>query len=414
MQHGRSICGWMLKDRTMPLVSAPTPTPTRPVALVLAGGVALGAYEAGAYAALHESGADRLPFWIAASSIGAVNAAIIAGNAPECRVEALRGFWESIATHPLPFGSFLLGRPLAGPRRAAYNQAGVVEALLYGRPGLYRPRLAPGPRAGASDVSALYDLDPLRESLARFVDFNRLNGGSVRVSFATTDIVTGERIVFDTAKERVRPEHILASCAMLPVFAPVEVGGRLLGDGCLSSNTPLDLVLDDASSADFTCFVVDLFAREGSRPRGLAASASRAGDLAFANQTRSILQGRQREYRLSELIGRLAERLPPSLRDHPEIAPVLAEGRTGGAELLYLSYRAAPDEAGLLKVFDFSCGTLGDRWQAGAEGMLTALEKLGGESGGGLGLKVQEIAAAMRSPGSIPAEAPEARFAPTA
>src|SRR4051812_33506430 len=197
--------------------------PRRTVALVLAGGAALGAYEAGAYAALHEAGGALLPTWLASSSIGTINAVIIAGNEPSQRIEKLRKFWAANATDPLPFTSFWFGRPTSGARRVAYNQAGVLETILFGRPTIFRPRLAPGPHAGAEDVSALYDLDPLRQCLAEFVDFELLNSGAVRLSIATTDVVTGERIVFDTAERRIGPEHVIASCALLPIFAPVEV-----------------------------------------------------------------------------------------------------------------------------------------------------------------------------------------------
>lgn len=350
--------------------------PSRTVALVLAGGLALGAYEAGAYAALHEVGGALLPTWIASSSVGTVNAAIIAGNEPSRRVEKLRKFWAANVTDPLPFSSFWFGQPVSGARRATYNQAGVLETLLLGRPTLFRPRLAPGPRAGAEDVSALYDLDPLRQRLGEFVDFDILNGGGVRLSIATIDVVSGERIVFDTADGRVGPEHVVASCALLPVFAPVEVGGRLLGDGGLGANMPLDLILDAAGPGELVCFAVELFAREGRRPQTMAAALNRAGDLAFGNQTRRILEGRQREYRLRALIGRLAASLPPEMRADPDIAPILSEGRSGECRLFQLSYRAAPDEAGVAKLFDFSRATIGDRWREGGGDMQRALREL--------------------------------------
>jgi NTE family protein len=166
----------------------------RTVALVLAGGAALGAYEAGAYAALHEAGGALLPTWLASSSIGTINAAIIAGNEPSQRMAKLRKFWTANVTDPLPLSSFWLGRPTSGARRVAYNQAGALETILFGRPTIFRPRLAPGPRTGPDDVSALYDLDPLRQHLDEFVDFEILNSGAVRLSIATTDVVTGERV----------------------------------------------------------------------------------------------------------------------------------------------------------------------------------------------------------------------------
>ena len=188
------------------------------------------------------------------------------------------------------------------------------------------------------------------------------------------------------------PEHVLASCALLPLFAPVEVGGRLLGDGGMSSNAPLDLVLQDPASEGLECFVVDLFALRGSRPHTLGAGLSRAQDLAFGNQSRRLLEGQEREHRLRAMIGRLGARLPPGSREDPEVAAILAEGRARPAKVLYLGFRAALDEAGPAKVFDFSRATMEDRWKAGEEGMRAALRTLAvaGEAPAD-GLWVQDI-----------------------
>jgi len=359
-----------------------TPLPSRRTALVLAGGIALGAYEAGAYAALQESGGP-LPDWTLGSSIGAVTAAIIAGNAPEHRVARLRQFWQTATTDPTPAASFWFGVPDAGLWRQAHNQASVLETLVFGRPGIFRPRLSPGPWAGAGDVSALYDLAPLCAQITELIDFDRLNRGGVRLSLCTTDVVSGERVVFDTGRDtQVRPEHILASCALLPLFAPVEIDGRLLGDGGLASNAPLDLVLDDPAFDGSLCFVIDLFAPEGSRPHTLGASLSRATDLMFGNQTCRLWEAQEREQRLRAVISRLREALPPELRDRPDIAAMLAEGRLRQTEMHHLSYRASLDEAGPAKVFDFSRATLADRWRAGEEAM-RAVSQTRGPAGQG-------------------------------
>lgn len=358
--------------------------PRRSVSLVLAGGIALGAYEAGAYAGLQGQAGLR-PHWIAASSIGAVNAAIVAGSPADRQVERLRQFWDAMASEPLPFMSFWLTLPGAGPWRQAQNESSALQALLYGRPGLFRPRLAFGAQAGAQDVPALFDLAPLRDRLTQFVDFELLNKGATRLSLCCTDVVSGERVVFDTLRgDRIGAEHVLASCALLPVFAPVEVGGRLLADGGLSANTPVDLVLDDNEDGDRLCFVVELFAQEGSRPHTLAASASRAGDLAFGNQTRRIVEGRQREHRLRGLIGTLARHLPAEIREDAEVAAVLAEGRTGRTTVAMIAYRAGLDEAGLFKLFDFSRATLAERWRAGEAAMREAARTASSGHDGGL------------------------------
>ena len=373
--------GW--RDR-LPSEATTTDGKPRPVrALVLSGGVALGAFEAGAYAAFEEVG-EPPPDWLVGASIGAVNTAIIAGNPPERRVERLRRFWDSVAADPMPATSLLLGPPpAAGAWRRAYNQLGALQTLLFGRPGLFRPRLMPGPKAG--EAPALYDLEPLCGRLREFVDFGRLNGGEIRLSVVATDVASGERVVFDTAHgARIGPEHVVASGALLPFCAPVEVEGRLLGDGGLASNAPLDLVLDEPAAGGLVCFVVELFARGGSLPRSLAASVSRAVDLAFGNQTHRLLEGRARERRLRALVGRLAARLPRELRDDLEVASLLAEAGEGGVQattVVCLGYRAGVDEAGPGKVFDFSRATLADRWEAGACGMREALRRLEAPAG---------------------------------
>ena len=356
--------------------SGPSGT-VKPAAFVLAGGIAMGAFEAGAYAAFDGAGLSASLRWVAGSSIGAVAAALIAVGEPQDRVTRLRQFWRRAASDPAPLTSFWFGPPRHGPWRQAYNQASVVETLLLGRPGLFRPRLQPALRAGVQDVSALYDLAPLQAHIERVVDFDRLNNGDVRVTMAATDVVTGERVVFDTARGCViGPRHVVASCALLPLFAPVEVDGRLLGDGGLSSNAPIDLVLSDAAARDLRCFVVDLFAQEGSRPHTLAASAARACDLAFGNQSRRQLEAQGREDRLRGLIDRLGALLPPELQCQPAVDAILAEGRPAPIEVHYVSYRAGLDEAGLGKPFDFSAATIADRWRAGSEGLAALLETL--------------------------------------
>ncbi len=367
--------------------------PTR--ALVLSGGIAFGAFEAGAYAALEEAGGPPIQ-WLAGSSAGAVAAALIAGNPPGQRLARLREFWEGVAGDPNPAATLLLGPPPPGGAwRRAYNQMAVVQSLLLGRPGFYRPRLAPIPMMG--QVPALYDLEPLLERLRAMVDFDRLNAGEMRVAVAATDVVSGERVVFDTGRGAwIGPEHIVASCALMPIFAPVEVEGRLLADGGLSSNTPLDLVLDDPGSEDVLCFVVELFAPGGSRPQTLAAAASRAGDLAFGNQTRRILEGRIREHQLRALVTELAARLPEETRRDPAIAARLAEAEGGAraATVVLLGYHAGLDEASLGKAFDFSPATLRDRWHGGEEAMRAALRRLeAGEQDGGsaAGLRLVDV-----------------------
>lgn len=362
-------------------------------ALLLSGGIALGAYEAGVYAALAEADGP-LPDWVIGASAGAVNAAIIAGNPPERRVQQLRRFWDSIAYDPMPWTSFWLGPPPAsGAWRSAYNQLAALQSLLLGRPGMFAHR-----RPGAGEAPSLFDLEPLRRRLPDCTDFDRINHPSApRLTIVATDVVAGERVVFDTARgARIGPDHVLASCSLLPLFPPLEVEGRLLADGGFASNLPLDLILDEPEAGERLCILVELFARHGRAPRTIGASLSRAGDLAFGNQTRRILEGCAREFRLRDLVRRLGERLPPALREEPEVASLLAEGTDRGRALtlLLLGYRAALDEAGPGKVFDFSEATVAERWRSGLETAREGLARLGrAESGSALapGLVLHEV-----------------------
>jgi NTE family protein len=353
------------------------------VALVLSGGIALGAYQAGAYAEIEQAG-ERLPNWLAGISIGAINAAIIAGNPVGQRIEQLHRFWES-NFFELPLTAAWCDLPhTMGPWRRLYDQTAIMQTLLWGRPGLFRPR--PDAFSLINETPAIYDLAPLREQLLKLIDFDLLNSDAApRLSIAATDVLTGERVIFDTARgTAIEPEHLLASSALLPLFAPIETAGRLLGDGGLSGNTPIDLVLNEPNDAALICFVVDLFSPFGSRPQSLSAGAARAADLTFGSQTRAMLNEYKRVHRLTAAVQQLAARLPPEVRDDPEIASILADvdiqGGARAAIILLLDYRATVAEAGVGKAFDYASATLRERWQAGACAMREALHVIGATS----------------------------------
>ena len=322
-------------------------------ALLLGGGVGLGAYQLGAYAALEASGGIDLQA-IAGSSIGAVNGAILAGNSPEQRLARLRAFWKRVEREAAPeewTDPLALAR--TGPLRHLRNWSNILATRTTGTPGLFQPRL---PGMGRTRVPSLYDAAPLLESLAEFVDFDRLNTGSIRFAIATTDVETGETILFDTALgDRITPDHIAAASALLPAFEPVQVDGRWLGDGGFSANVPLEPLLcsERPCPAPPLCLVLDLFAPDGPLPDGLEAATERSTDLKYATQTTVRLAGLRRERAL--------------------------EARLGNAEattLLHLSYRGPAHEAGQEKTYDFSPSTLRDRQQAGAADADAALALL--------------------------------------
>jgi NTE family protein len=213
--------------------------------------------------------------------------------------------------------------------------------------------------------ASLYDLSPIRRRIEKLVDFERLNNGDIRVCVATTDVETGDLVVFDTRKATgVAIEHLLASCGFLPEFAPVEIDGRLLGDGGLSANAPFEPVLaEEQDDSERITFVADLYARDGARPSGLESALARKNDLLFGNQTFMRLQAHQRERELRREIARLKK---------PDAA-LAAPGRN---PIFYLSYRAPPEEAGPEKPFDLSRATIESRWQAGMLDMQEALRQM--------------------------------------
>jgi NTE family protein len=349
--------------------AAPSPAPgsqqshehPRAVAVVFSGGVGLGVYHAGVYSALHDMSSLR-PDWFAGSSIGVVNAAVIAGSPPEKRIERLRELWldgEAWHMSATPGASL----PFSVPRHLQ-NWASAVQTRLLGRHGHFRPRYLSRP---FERFTSIYDLTPLRSRIERLVDFERLNSGEVRVCVAATDLASGDPVLFDTADGvRITMDHLLASCGYLPEFAPVEIAGRLLGDGGLSINAPFEAVLlrEDRSDVERVCFVVDLFARDGERPTGLESALTRKNDLLLANQTFLRLEACRRESVL-----------------HDELAQAGLRTRRGPSAVCYLSYRSPPEEAGPEKVFDLSLATMNDRWHAGALDAAEAVRRLSETSG---------------------------------
>jgi NTE family protein len=324
------------------------------VALVLGGGNALGAYLAGAYERLHEQGVR--PDRIVGASIGAVTGAILAGNPPERRLERLREFWAEAALHTF-------GAPApAGPRsRRVYNGSHVALTAALGRPGLFGHRY-PGLLSvlpGMPGDVALYDHAPLRRTLERLVDFDRLNRAEVRFALACTDLETGDDVYFDNTREEIRPEHVLASAAIAPLFPPVEVGGRLLCDPGYANNLPLDPVFDPPPEENLVCVAVDLFSLRSPRPRSLDAALERAQDIVFASAARRNVRALRREYALR------GELRP----DGPRV------------RLVHLAYQAASHELAA-KMLDYSPSSLRDRWAAGRRDMAGGLALLGGAGAG--------------------------------
>jgi NTE family protein len=345
-------------------MAEPTP-PARPasydkkVALVLQGGGALGSYQAGVYEALATS--EYVPDWVAGISIGAINAAIIAGNAPEKRVERLRAFWEGITTSwPWPIGS--------DAAFDVHRRASCLNALVFGQPGFFAPRL---PTLGTMPQS-YYDTRPLKQTLERLVDFDRINGGEIRFSVGAVNVRTGDFAYFDNARTTIRAEHVMASAALPPGFPPVEIDGECYWDGGLVSNTPLQYVLEYIPRRSRLTFQVDLFDGCGSRPTNLDEVGEREKDIRYASKTRAITDLFRMIHDVRHNYNNLWGRLPEELRNTPEAKFLYEFGCVTTMDIVELIYRPG-DPQGVAKACDFSRSTMRMRWEEGLSDARAAL-----------------------------------------
>jgi len=341
-----------------------TRTQFEQIVLLLQGGGALGSYQGGVYQALAE--ADLHPNWVAGISIGAVNAAIIAGNPPDKRVDRLREFWETVCTSPLGvpyFKSIELRNALV---HQLVNQARATNILLYGTPHFFTPRVPPAALwpAGSPDKASYYDTAPLKATLERLVDFDRINAGSMRFSIGAVNVGTGNFAYFDTTTDRIRPEHVLASGSLPPGFPATEVDGEYYWDGGLVSNTPLQWVLEGRPRKDTLAFQIDLWSARGALPHDLTEVDVRHKDIVYSSRTRAATDQYKALQKLRIALAKLMKELPDELR-HSEHAKILQqEADEKVCNIVHLIYRARSYE-GVTKDFEFSRRTMEEHWKSG-------------------------------------------------
>lgn len=330
------------------------------VTLVLQGGGALGAYQAGAYEGLAKQA--RHVSWVASISIGSINAAIIAGNTPHQRVERLREFWEQASSKSLP--ATLLDGIWA---RAFLNQFSASATTVAGVPGFFNLRFPPAAvmPQGSVGASSFYDTAPLRATLERLVDFDLLNNGDIRLSLGAVNVETGNMTWFDTTTQRIGPEHIMASGALPPGFPAVEIDGAYYWDGGLVSNTPLQYVMDaQKSQADLCVFQVDLFNARGALPASVWQSEAREKEIRFSSRTRFNTDMMRRLHDTSAAARRLYDKLPPEMKSDPDAQALLKGSTDPHITIAHLIYRPTKYEGGS-KDYEFSRSSMLDHWRAG-------------------------------------------------
>ncbi|MBO9713583.1 patatin-like phospholipase family protein [Sphingomonas sp.] len=329
------------------------------VALVLQGGGALGSYQAGVIEALDHAQIEI--DWVAGISIGAVNAAILAGNPPERRLERLRTFWDTVSAS-LPD----LGVPLGDGMRELVHEWSASMVAVQGVPGFFTPRFVPPAFAvpGTMEALSFYDSSPLRKTLDTLVDWDLLNNGPVRLSVGAVDIESGNFRYFDThVGDRIDARHIMASGALPPGLPPIEIDGALWWDGGLVSNTPLTHVLDN-QEATMLVFQVDLFPAQAERPRTIMDVLAREKEIRYSSRTRAISDERIRRRRDRELARKVLAKLPPELQADPDVQELTRRAAEKPVSLVQLIYRANRWEGGS-RDFEFSRRTMHEHWQAG-------------------------------------------------
>ena len=332
--------------------------------LVLQGGGALGAYQAGVFEAL--STVYREPTWVAGISIGAINSALITGNPAKQRVERLREFWDLLTSScqapSLPNTD--------AATRQALNEASAAQVMLFGVPGFFAPRFPPAPLQprGTLEAISFYDTAPMRQTLERLIDFDRINAGPMRLSVGAVNVRTGNFEYFDSARQRIDARHIMASAALPPGFAPVEIDGEHYWDGGLVSNTPLQYVLDQPGQQHRIVFQVDLFAAQGALPTTLAEVTEREKDIRFSSRTRLNTTMELDLQVIAQAAQRLIAKLPASLRDDPDVLALSRVRNASAVDVVHLIYRSKHYES-QSNDYEFSRLSMQEHWDSGRADM---------------------------------------------
>lgn len=331
------------------------------VALVLQGGGALGAYQGGVFEALTEAGIE--PHWFSGVSIGAINAAIMAGNRPENRLDRLRDFWETLSKRndwPIMPGSDLV--------RQWTNAASAMLTMNLGLPGFFKPRFV-NPwfaQAGSSGATSFYDTDDLHKTLNRLVDWDILNNSDQRLSVGTVNVETGNYRYFDTKLDRIGPEHIMASGALPPAFAPVKIGNDNYWDGGIVSNTPLEYLLEHDAIKDTLVFQIDLFSARGPLPRDMNGVLDRQKDIMYSSRTRHSTDMFRREHLMRLELRDALLRVPEADRTDLDRAFLADIANIAQVNIIHMIYQKKKYE-GQSQDHEFSSASMEEHWQSGLE-----------------------------------------------
>jgi NTE family protein len=352
-------------SRVVALSRANTNDEDRQTVLVLQGGGALGAYQAGVYQALHEAGIE--PDWIVGTSIGAINASLIAGNSPGDRLEKLAEFWRRMAFRP-PFG---VPNWTGIPATMAY-----WKTLLRGIPDFFEPNsgafLGTHVRLGA-DQAGFYSTTPLERTLLELVDFSLVNRCKPRLTIGAAHVRTSEMRYFDSREGEIGVKHVMASGALPPAFPAVRIDGELYWDGGILSNTPTEVIFDDNPRRNSLIFAVHLWNPMGPEPESIWDVLNRHKDIQYSSRVASHITRQRQMHRMRHIIRELSLLLPDDVRRRPDVRELASYGCQTQMHVVRL---LAPqlDMENHTKDVDFNPSSIRQRWDCGYEKTMRALE----------------------------------------
>ena len=323
--------------------------------LILQGGGALGAYQAGAYEGLAEAG--FLPDWVVGISIGGINSALIAGNPPERRVERLRAFWDLVSSYDLTPAEWV------APVRPIHDKLSTTAVEMFGIPGFFVPRPGGTFGAGGEGLPSIYDTSPLNETLKQLVDFDLISHGKTRLSLGAVQVTTGASVYFDSRHTRIMPDHVRASGALPPGFPSVVIDGEHYWDGGIVSNSPLWYLGEDMTIQNALIVAVDLFNASGELPTNLDQVEERTTQIRYSSKTRFNTETLQKLGEMRTALERLLDNLPPKLKATPE-AQKLMPLRARKCTVIRIVDSGRP-YTGVGNEHEFSRATVNERWERG-------------------------------------------------
>ncbi len=327
--------------------------------LVLQGGGALGAYQAGVYEALHEAGIE--PDWVVGTSIGAINGALIAGNAPADRLARLRQFWDMVAQ--------------GSSSTALWNMLGLGQlfhnlgAITKGIPGFFEPNPKVWMGAGASlgvTHAAYYNTGPLHDTLSGLLAFSPQAGSPTRLTLGAVNVESGRMRYFDSQTDTLGLTHVMASGALPPAFPAVMVDGAPYWDGGIYSNTPIEVVMEDNPRRDSLIFTAQLWQQEAKAPGSIDAVMSRLKDIQFSSRAEGQIAQQQKIHHLRHIVRELGKLLPDNVKSRAAAQELLGWGCGTVMQVVELRAPVLIGEDHT-KDLDFTASGIAARWKAGLE-----------------------------------------------